>query len=100
MYENFIYSELVKSKIFPKYWHTKSGAEVDFIMEKENKLIPIEIKSLLKKTVVTKSFFSFVDKYKPKKGYVLSLDFEDTKKIQKCAILFLPFLKFINDLNK
>ena len=92
IYENFIYTGLIKHNIFPKYWHTKSGAEVDFIIEKKNKLIPIEIKSLLKEAKLTRSFSSFFEKYNPKKGYIGSLEFEG----RKGAVAFLPLVKLVN----
>ena len=100
MYENLIFSELVKCSIFPRYWHTKSKAEVNFIVEKENKLIPIEIKSTLDKAKITKSFYSFLEKYKSKKGYTLSLDFEGKVKKNQQTIIFLPLVKFISISSK
>ncbi|EFK96334.1 conserved hypothetical protein [sediment metagenome] len=96
LYENFIYSELLKKGIVAKYWNTKSYAEVDFIIEKDNRQIPIEIKSSLKEKKLTKSYISFIEKYKPKEGYYLSLDFEGIKKVKNSKIIFLPFLKFVN----
>lgn len=72
LYENFVASELTKKDITIKYWRTKSKAEVDFIIEKKDKVTPVEIKSNLKKPKFTKSFHSFLDKYKIKKGLVLS----------------------------
>ncbi len=96
IYENFIFSELVKNNVFPKYWHTKSDAEVDFVMEKENKQIPIEIKAVLSKENITRSYHSFIQKYKPKKGYFVSLDFEGKRKIDECNVLFIPLLKFVS----
>ncbi|MBI3035165.1 ATP-binding protein [Candidatus Woesearchaeota archaeon] len=99
MYENFIFSEFVKNDFLPKYWHTKSGAEIDFILEKSNKIIPIEVKSTLSKETLTKSFYAFVEKYKPKGGYIASLDFEGKKRINGCDIIFTPLLKLINHLK-
>ena len=72
LYENFVASELLKAGIELKYWRTKSMAEVDFIMEKDSKIIPIEIKSNLARPNFTKSFLSFLEKYKPKKSFILS----------------------------
>ena len=72
LYENFIASELVKKEIEIKYWRTKSKAEVDFIIEQEGKIIPLEVKSGIQKAKLTKSFLSFIEKYKPKKGFVFS----------------------------
>ena len=72
LYENFVASEIVKKRLDVRYWRTKSKAEVDFIVEKKGAVIPIEIKSGLKKPKLTKSFLSFLDGYKPKSGLVLS----------------------------
>ena len=72
LYENFIASELIKADITPKYWRTKSKAEVDFIIEKNDKVIPIEVKSNLKIPKITKSYASFLEKYNPKNGLILS----------------------------
>ena len=94
LYENFIFSELTKKNEKLKFWNTKSNAEVDFILEKEGKIIPIEIKTNIKGPKSTKSFDSFIKKYKPNKGYFLSLNLEGKKKISNCKITFLPFAKF------
>ncbi|MFH1636802.1 MAG: ATP-binding protein [Candidatus Woesearchaeota archaeon] len=75
LYENFIASEILKKSLDVKYWRTKSKAEVDFIIEKNGGIIPVEIKSGLKKTKLTKSFQSFIEKYQPKKGFVFSESF-------------------------
>ena len=51
---------------------TKSKAEVDFVIEEKGNLIPAEIKSNLIKPKLTKSFYSFIEKYRPKKGIIFS----------------------------
>lgn len=72
LYENFVAVELVKKDIDLKYWRTKSKAEVDFVVEKNGHIIPIEVKSELKTPKTTKSFSSFLEKYKPRKSLFLS----------------------------
>ncbi|HLD18882.1 MAG TPA: ATP-binding protein [Candidatus Nanoarchaeia archaeon] len=72
LYENFVASELLKAGVELKYWRTKSMAEVDFVIEKNGNLMPIEIKSNLARPNFTKSFTSFLEKYKPKKPLILS----------------------------
>jgi len=72
LYENLVASELIKKGIDLRYWRTKSKAEIDFIIEEKGKIVPIEIKSNLRKVKLTKSFLSFIDKYKPKCGFVFS----------------------------
>lgn len=72
IYENFVASELAKQEIEIKYWRTKSKAEVDFVVESNGKVIPIEVKSDLNEPKITKSFHSFLEKYKPSEGIIFS----------------------------
>lgn len=88
LYENFVASELVKKGEEIKYWRTKSKAEVDFIIEKEGKLLPIEVKSNLSEAKFTKSFLSFIDKYQPKKALVLSEKLFADKKVVRFRPIF------------
>ena len=100
MYENYVFSELIKQNITPKYWRTKAGAEVDFIVEKGKNIIPIEIKTTLSEEKITKSFHSFIEKYKPKKGLICSIEFEGKKIVGTCNINFIPLVKLIIHINK
>jgi len=95
IYENFIFSEFIKKGLHPKYWNAKSLAEVDFILEKEGNVIPIEVKSNISKKKIGKAFRSFINKYSPKKGFFLSLDYLDKLTVDKTKIYFVPFVKFI-----
>lgn len=95
MYENFIASELIRKNMDLRYWRTKSGAEVDFIYEKANQTIPIEIKSYLKSDNVEKSFRSFITKYSPKIGFILSTNYNNERKIENTNIYFLNYIEFI-----
>ncbi len=70
--ENFVASEIVKKDYELKYWRTKAKAEVDFILEKNSEVIPIEVKSQLNDKKITRSFRNFLEMYKPQKGFVLS----------------------------
>lgn len=42
---------------------------------------------------------SFLNKYSPKKAYILSLDFENNKKVNQSEIIFLPFVKLNQPIN-
>lgn len=88
--ENFVASELVKQDIELKYWRTKTGAEVDFIIEHKNKIIPIEIKSNLRSPKLTRSFRNFLESYKSKEGFILSRDYSDKIRLEKSAVFFKP----------
>ncbi|MBU1199581.1 MAG: ATP-binding protein [Nanoarchaeota archaeon] len=72
LYENFAASEIAKKGHELKYWRTKSKAEVDFVLEKESGIFPIEVKSGLKNPRFTKSFLSFLNKYKPEDALIVS----------------------------
>ncbi|OYT28602.1 hypothetical protein B6U98_04410 [Thermoplasmatales archaeon ex4572_165] len=88
LYENFIFNEL-KSNFDGKinYWRTAGKAEVDFIMQLNSKLIPIEVKS---QTKITKSYLSFLKTYKPKTGVVFTEKEFKIKKINDTKIAFIP----------
>ena len=88
--ENFVSSEFFKKDIKINYWRTKAGAEVDFIIEKEGKLIPVEIKTTLKSPKYGKSFKNFIDLYKPNNGFILSSTYYDKLKLGKAEIKFFP----------
>ncbi len=67
--ENFVASELLKKGIAPNFWRTKSGGEIDFVIQKDGESIPIEVKSGAAKTP-GKPLISFIRKYKPSKAYI------------------------------
>ncbi len=94
IYENFVFNQMAFSGVEMKYWNSKSNAEVDFIIERDGSVIPIEVKSRLINKKITKSFRSFIEKYGCKEGYFLSLDYYDSLKDGGIDIKFLPFVEF------
>jgi len=67
--ENLVFSELAKT-INPlldsvRFWRSKAGAEVDFIVEHAGRILPIEVKSTVAAPRMTRSMRSFIDAYKP-----------------------------------
>ena len=66
--ENLVLMELLKKNFSVKYWRTKAKAEVDFIIEKEGEITPIEVKTFIK---INKSLKSFIAKYKPKTAFII-----------------------------
>ena len=96
--ENFVFQEMKKQLPFNtniKFWRTQNMAEVDFILNRSQKIIPIEIKSRLMQPLTGKSFVSFINKYKPKYGFILSENYIDSKRIDDCQIYFLPYHWFL-----
>ncbi len=69
--ENFVANQLICSEISDLYyWTSNSDAEVDFVIEKNNAIYPIEVKSGLSRN--KKSLQSYSEKYNPKLKFRLS----------------------------
>jgi len=98
--ENFIFSELIKNSIEPKYWRTNNGAEVDFIIEKGFNIYPLEVKNNLKKINISRSYLSFIEKYNPKEGFLFTDNLNESKKYFKTLIYFSSFFNFSFFLKK
>ncbi len=71
LFENYVFTELLKAGFQPKYWRSKTGAEVDFIIEKNNEVIPIEVKVTAPGKTIEKSMRTFIENYKPKKAFIV-----------------------------
>jgi predicted AAA+ superfamily ATPase len=85
MLENFLFRELIERDL--KYYRTKNGAEVDFIVDDS---IPVEIKSNLSSMKISKSYHYFLENYKPQKGYILNFNQLGEKKFNGTEVEFLP----------
>ena len=99
--EQFIGLEMLKnSSCYTQtelyYWHREalnSNAEVDYLIQKNNEIIPLEIKSVSKGSM--NSMFLFMKEKKNKYGYRLSLEnFTEYKNIIVC-----PLYAFTNTKN-
>ena len=105
--ENFVFQEMKKQIGFNtniKFWRTQNGAEVDFILTKAEKIIPIEVKSgAINSPQTGKAFFNFIKKYQPQYGFILSENYIAKKKLHNCDVYFFPyswFLLFFKDVLK
>jgi predicted AAA+ superfamily ATPase len=81
MTENFVCGQLVANSYPCYYWMSERGAEVDFVIQREGKVIPIEVKSA--ENTKAKSLTVFIDSYKPAYAVKLStknFGFMDGKK--------------------
>ena len=61
--ENYIANQLVQNGYELYYWETSLGSEVDFIIIRDEKIIPIEVKSA--ENTKSQSLNSFIKQYKP-----------------------------------
>jgi len=98
--ENFIYIQMLTQGIKPKFWRTRTKAEVDFILEKHGTIIPIEVKTKISRNSVSKAMRSFIERYKPKQAFFLSLDYVDKRDIDTAKVRFLTFMDFLLYIQK
>lgn len=75
------------------FWRTKNKAEVDFVFIAGNEIIPIEVKYRINPSV-GKSLYSFIEKYKPSKAFILTKSTFQKIKIQRTHVYFLPVYYF------
>lgn len=83
--ENYVFIQL-KELGELRYWRTKGKAEVDFVLIKNNEVIPIEVKSF---GGIKRGFLSFLNLYKPKKAIVFTEKGFGLKKIGKTEVMFV-----------
>lgn len=81
MAENYVNVQLLINGYRTYYWESERGAEIDFIIQREGKLIPIEVKSA--DNTRAKSLTVYMKTYNPEYAIKLStknFGFEDGKK--------------------
>lgn len=91
--ENYARNMLAARGFKTDYWRTKSKAEVDFVVADKGDIYPIEVKYGSKK-IIGKSFYSFLEKFNPKTGIILTRDYSDEETIGKTKVKFIPLCYF------
>jgi len=70
MTENYVCCQLTANGCSCYYWMSERGAEVDFVIQREGKVIPIEVKSA--ENTKAKSLTVYINSYKPAYAVKLS----------------------------
>lgn len=96
--ESFVFLKL-QSILAPnleiKFWRTKDGDEVDFILLKDRKAIPIEVKSKLTTMEIPKSIKRFLARYTDiKMAYVVNENITGVMDYKSSKIEFMTFDSF------
>lgn len=96
IFQNFVYNTLELGISFSPttihFWRSKDNAEVDFIVDSVQEIIPVEVKySDLKRPEASRSFKSFLKKYQPKKAYIVHLGKQMEDKFKNTRIFFTPY---------
>ena len=103
LFQNLVYNILKETIRFSSrkihFWRTKDGAEVDFVIDDGNKIIPIEVKySDLKKEEITRSMRNFTAKYAPRRAFVITPGFDKKTTLDDVEISFVAFYKLSGEI--
>lgn len=100
LFENVVFNVL-KSKVglTPTrihFWRTRDQAEVDFVLETGLEVVPIEAKhTRMQRPEITRSFRNFLQKYAPKKGYIIHLGEKFATGVGSTKVYTLSFFDLI-----
>lgn len=93
LFEHFVILEMfrrqkLKNNFKLYYWRTQSDLEVDLVIETNDKIIPIEIKSakFIRPSDLS-GLKAFLDEHKINKGYVISQDLKPYKLSDKVTVI-------------
>lgn len=98
--ENFVLNELIKQEIHPYFWRSGNTAELDFLFEYEDKIIPVEAKAEIHTRA--KSYRQYCKKFNPKIGFKFSMknvgqhEVENTKTYSVPLYLIWMLKKYVN----
>ena len=103
IFETFVFLKL-HSALLPneeiKFWRTKDGGEVDFILLKDRKPIPIEVKSKLISPEVPSGLKRFLSRYgSVNSAYVVNENINKEVHYEGCRIHFVTFEKFAEEFH-
>jgi len=102
LFQNLIYNMLVESARWQNwsihFWRTIDRAEVDFVIDFIQTMLPLEVKySEMVKPVIGRSLSSFIHKYQPAEAWVINLSLEAELKSDRTLVRFLPFYELGSD---
>ena len=74
------------------FWRTKDKAEVDFVVDLGKEVVPVEVKyKALKEPHIARPIRNFIERYHPRKAFVINLELEKALSIAGTKIFFIPF---------
>jgi uncharacterized protein len=97
LWENFAFTEIYKS-INPVldsigYWRSKGGAEVDFIIQHQGRMVACEIKAGALRGKIPRASRSFIDAYGPELFIAVSGDSTPSMYIDKTEVRFIQLFE-------
>lgn len=102
LFENTIFNMLRQKDQYASthihFWRTRDNAEVDFVLEKGTEFTPIEAKyAEMEKPEITRSYRSFLTRYKPKVGYIVHLGNETKIQVDNTTVYLIPYYRLIGN---
>lgn len=92
--ENHLFSELWKALPFAsslRWWRTRSGAEVDFVLSEGDRRVAVEVKAArMTRPKLSRGARSFLQAYEPDLFIVANLELRHSATIANCAVEWLP----------
>jgi hypothetical protein len=74
-----------------KFWRTTGGAEVDFVLQLAEDMVPVEVKySRLKTPEISRGFRNFIHRYRPRRAVILTRGLWSRAEINDTEIGFFP----------
>ena len=100
LYQNLVFlvlrEKLQRGSAEIHYWRSKSGAEIDFVLDLGREMIPLEVKYRdFPQPVVPRSFGSFIERYHPEKCLVINKNLNTRIGYKGSQILFLTIWDLI-----
>jgi predicted AAA+ superfamily ATPase len=100
VFQNLVYQMLTASiptgPTHVHFWRTKDKAEVDFVVEKGKKLIPIEVKyKALKDIEIPRALIHFCEQYSPDEAYIVNLALKKKQRVGRTDIIAIPYWELL-----
>ena len=86
--ENYVLNELIKLELNPYFWRSGNTAELDFLFEFADTIIPVEAKAEIH--TQAKSYRQFCKKYNPKIGFKFSMKNIGENEVEKTKTFSIP----------
>jgi len=98
--ENYLLTALKRKNLTLNFWRTKNKMEIDFIVQKNGGILPIEVKCSENLRRIPRAFYSFARNYKFEKGMIFSLMKKQKEELlnDKVPLKFLPI--YCSEFNK
>lgn len=86
--ENYVLNELLAQGRHPYFWRSGNTAELDFLFEDEDRIIPVEAKANI--STRAKSYIQFCKKYRPSLGFKFSMKNVGEHKVENTLTYSIP----------